>query len=189
MHNLHELLKIKEQNIPHTSTGLSWAKSVNGKPNFGGIYIFWWKGNAEDFLESIEYPQLHFHGPGGVPIPFTVDKTYLHTAGNGLLPLYIGKNAANIAKRIGLHLKLGTKRTVPSSKATGIAKRMTTSCQVRDRIDRLFPKHNDTRPIALNNLALSYTKIHGNNNFAKRFFLEDLAIGKLKPIFNVDSER
>jgi hypothetical protein len=66
---------------------------------------------------------------------------------------------------------------------------MTTSCQVRDRLDRLFPNVDDTRRIALNKLALSYVKVEGTNSFVERFFLEDLAVGMLRPIFNVDSER
>jgi len=103
--------------------------------------------------------------------------------------LYVGRNATDIAKRIGLHLKLGTDRTVSADAVNGIAKRMTTSCQVRDRIDRLFPNLKDTRPVALNNLSFSYTRIHGEENFVERFYLEDLAIGILRPIFNVDSER
>jgi hypothetical protein len=66
---------------------------------------------------------------------------------------------------------------------------MTTSCQVRDRLDRLFPHYHDTRPLALENLALSYLRLDGPGAFVERFFLEDLAVGMLRPIFNVDSER
>jgi hypothetical protein len=66
---------------------------------------------------------------------------------------------------------------------------MTTSCQVRDRLDRLFPDLPDTRSLALDNLALSYARIEGTGAFVERFFLEDLAVGMFRPIFNVDSER
>lgn len=41
----------------------------------------------------------------------------------------------------------------------------------------------------IENLALSYVRLDGNQNFYERFFLEDLAIGRLRPVFNVDSER
>ncbi len=66
---------------------------------------------------------------------------------------------------------------------------MTTSCQVRDRLDRLFPLYKDTRTIAHDNLALSYVQLDGPGAFVERFFLEDLAVGELRPIINLDSER
>lgn len=113
----------------------------------------------------------------------------MRLAENGLLPLYVGKNASNIAKRVGLHLKLKTPRTVEGKEVNAVCKRMTTSCQVRDRLDRLFPNLLDTHPLALANLALSYVKLQGEGAFVERFFLEDLAVGLLMPIFNVDSER
>jgi len=53
----------------------------------------------------------------------------------------------------------------------------------------LFPNLEDTRPLVLENLALSYVKLQGRGAFVERFFLEDLAVGLLRPIFNVDSER
>jgi len=99
--------------------------------------------------------------------------------------VYVGK-ASDLAKRIGLHLKLKTSRTVAPGAVNGVCERMTTSCQVRDRLDRLFPNLPDTRSLALDNLALSYARIEA---FVERFFLEDLAVGMLRPIFNVDSER
>ncbi len=184
-----ELLEIKEEEIPHRGSALDWHSSVCGRPSFGGVYAFWLKCSVEEFLSSIQNPDLHFHGPGGNELTLRIDESCLHIAKNGWLPLYVGKAATDIAKRIGLHLKLGTDRTVEANAVYGIAKRLTTSCQVRDRIDRLFPNFEDTRPVALNNLSLSYTRIHGGDNFVERFYLEDLAIGMLRPIFNVDSER
>ncbi|MCK4644818.1 MAG: hypothetical protein KAU46_01065 [Candidatus Aminicenantes bacterium] len=189
MKELAELLKIKEEPIPQSNNALNWKLSKNGRPSFGGVYVFWWRGTLDQFLSTIQNPEFHFRGPGGVQLTLKIDKGHLNIAPNDRLPLYVGKNASDFAKRIGLNLKLGTARTVDRALVNGIAKRMTTSCQVRDRLDRLFPNYEDTRTIATENLAISYKQIDGKDNFVERFYLEDLAIGILKPIFNVDSER
>lgn len=191
MYRLDALLNIKEEEIPHNNANricLDWKKAQNAKPSFGGVYVFWWKGSAQNFLSSVQNPKIHFVGPGEKILTLKIEESVISDSKNGMLPLYVGK-ASNIAKRIGQHLKLGTKRTVPSKAVSSTSKRMTTSCQVRDRLDRLFPDIDDTRHLALKKLALSYVEIDGVNNFLDRFFLEDLAIGVLRPIFNVDSER
>jgi hypothetical protein len=151
--------------------------------------VFWWREPVAQFFAALQNRVLHFHGPNGVPLAWEITLAQLHKAENGLLPLYVGKNASNIARRIGLHLKLKTPRTVAAALVNGVCERLTTSCQVRDRLDRLFPNIADTRPLALDNLALSYVRVDGNGGFVERFFLEDLAVGTLRPIFNVDSER
>ena len=189
MADISDLLTIRESPLPHRGTALDWGRATSGRPSFGGVYVFWWRSAAEEFFESLQNRFLHFHGPNGVALGWDVRCDSLHVAENGLLPLYVGKNASDIAKRVGLHLKLKTPRTVPGNAVTGVCKRMTTSCQVRDRLDRLFPDLQDTRPLALDNLALSYVKLQGDGAFVDRFFLEDLAVGILRPIFNVDSER
>lgn len=186
--SISELLTIRESPLPHRRTALDWSQSAYGRPSFGGVYVFWWRGNAQQFLDSIENRVLHFCGPNGVPLQWEITHHFLRDAENGLLPLYVGKAASDLAGRVGLHLKLKTPRTIPEA-VSGVCARMTTSCQVRDRLDRLFPNEADTRPRALNNLALSYVKIEGADAFVERFFLEDLAVGMLRPIFNVDSER
>jgi hypothetical protein len=151
--------------------------------------VFWWRETPEQFLQSLQNRHLHFHGPNGVTLDWEITLDSLRVAENGLLPLYVGKNASDIAKRVGLHLKLKTPRTVPPEAVNGFCERMTTSCQVRDRLDRLFPNIPDTRSLALNNLALSYVQLQGTGAFVERFYLEDLAVGVFRPIFNVDSER
>jgi hypothetical protein len=184
-----DLLTIKESPMPHRGTALNWSQAAHGRPEFGGVYVLWWRDSAEQFFSALQNRWLHFLGPHGVALAWEVKLEHLHTAENGLLPLYVGKNASHLGKRIGQHLKLKTPRTVPSAAASGICARMTTSCQVRDRLDRLFPNVSDTRPLALDNLALSYVRVDGADGFVERFFLEDLAIGLLRPVFNVDSER
>ncbi len=187
--DISDLLTIKESPLPHRDTALDWGKSTSGRPSFGGIYVFWWRSTAEQFFQSLENRSLHFHGPSGVALEWNIRLDSLRVADNGLLPLYVGKNASDIAKRVGLHLKLKTPRTVPGKAVNGVCERMTTSCQVRDRLDRLFPSLQDTRQLVLETLALSYAQLQGTGAFVDRFFLEDLAVGQLRPIFNVDSER
>jgi hypothetical protein len=186
---LKELLQIHEYPIPNRTDSLNWNKAANGKPAFGGIYAFWWKSSPRAFLQAMGNRTLHFHGPGGESLCWELRLRDLARATNGLIPLYVGKNSSDIARRVGLHLKLKTQRTVDAAAVGGICRRMTTSCQIRDRLDRLFPQFRDTRPVALQNLALSYVRIDGDQGFVRRFFYENLAIGELRPVFNVDSER
>ena len=132
---------------------------------------------------------MHYLGPNKVPLTWDITHEWLQVASNGLLPLYVGKTADDLAARIGKRLMLKTRRTVRREHTQAFSKRLNTSCQVRDRLDRLFPNVADTRELVLEHLALSYMPVGGHNGFVKRFFLEDLAIGLLRPIFNVDSER
>lgn len=155
-------------------------------PRYGGVYCFWWTRGAKDFVDSIQHDELHYAGPANVGNLVYRVRLEALLERNGRLPLYVGKAHRSIANRVGLHLKLSTNRTVPMGSVDGPAPRMTTSCQVRDRLDRLFPNERDTRPVALVHLQVSYVAVP---DFAERFFLEDLAIGVFRPIFNIDSER
>jgi len=193
-----EFTEIKVLEIPIRGAGnpeergaLQWTSEVP-KPNFGGVYAFWWKGTFQDFMKRIQEKELHFKGPveNGKPskLELNLENGFFGTAENGMTCLYVGKTHASIAKRVGLHLRLGVPRTLTKPEVEKDAPRSTTSCQVRDRLDRLFPYMDDTREL-VNELALSYIKLDGPDHFVERFFLEDLAIGHLRPIFNVDSER
>jgi hypothetical protein len=103
----------------------------------------------------------------------------------GRVPLYIGKSV-NIASRIGDHLLLQTRRAVALQKGAEKSKRRTSSCQIRDRLDRLFHNMEDPRDMILDNLSLSFIRV---DDWVTRFFLEDLAIGLYQPLFNLDCER
>lgn len=186
---LRELARIREHTIPNRRNRLDWSRATSGRPEFGGVYAFWWSGSPRSFLRAMGNRTLHFHGPGGAQLSWTLTLRDLKVGSNGLIPLYVGKNSSDIAWRIGLHLKLKTPRTIAAGAVGRVCRRMTTSCQVRDRLDRLFPQFPDTRPLTLQNLALSYVRLDGKRGFIRRFFLEDLAIGLLRPVFNVDSER
>jgi hypothetical protein len=105
------------------------------------------------------------------------------------IPLYVGKNAANISKRIGQHLRLKDKRMLPLGGDGRKHPPPTTSCQLRAGIEHMFRRAGDTRTLILENVGLSYVVLHGNNHAANRFYLEDLAIGLMRPPYNVDVER
>ncbi|MCH9003319.1 MAG: hypothetical protein IIC02_12160 [Planctomycetes bacterium] len=60
---------------------------------------------------------------------------------------------------------------------------------MRAGIDHLFPDRPDTREIVLQNVGLSYVELDGDKHAANRFYLEDMAIGRMRPPLNVDIER
>ena len=41
----------------------------------------------------------------------------------------------------------------------------------------------------LDNVGLSHVELHGDEHAANRFYLEDMAIGLMRPPLNVDIER
>jgi hypothetical protein len=47
----------------------------------------------------------------------------------------------------------------------------------------------DTRSLVLDNIGLSWVELDGDDHAANRFYLEDLAIGLMRPILNIDVER
>jgi len=67
--------------------------------------------------------------------------------------------------------------------------RPTSSCQLRAGVEHLFPRVKDTRKLTLENVGLSYVELSGDSNAVNRFYLEDLAIGLMRPPLNVDIER
>jgi hypothetical protein len=67
--------------------------------------------------------------------------------------------------------------------------RPTTSCQLRAGVEHLFPKEKNSRKLILECIGLSYVILHGDQNAANRFYLEDLSIGMMRPPLNIDIER
>lgn len=105
------------------------------------------------------------------------------------VPLYVGKTARDVSKRVGQHLMLGKQRILPMVKHRKKQQSPTTSCQLRVGIEHLFPVTADTRTLTLGNVGLSFVEFDGDERAANRFYLEDLAIGLMRPPFNVDVER
>jgi len=106
------------------------------------------------------------------------------------IPLYVGKTANSIATRVGQHLLLGSPEPLLSGRASGTRQRgPTTSCQLRAGIEHFFPQHLAPVDLILDNVGLSYVLLDGDEHPANRFYLEDLAIGLMRPPINVDIER
>jgi hypothetical protein len=159
-------------------------------PKSGGIYAFWWTGEREVLASERFNRRLHLHGPGGRTVALDVDDQWLGLETGLPVPLYIGKNAQSISSRVGQHLLLGTPhRVIPSKLGPQRHKPPTTSCQLRAGIEHFFPREPRPVDFILSNVGLSYVLLDGDRNAANRFYLEDLAIGLMRPPINVDIER
>ena len=158
-------------------------------PAHGGVYAFWWIGSVRLLQSRRCNRRLTLVGPGKRPVALEIDNEWLGLRTKLPIPLYVGKSAAHIGKRVGLHLMLSKKRILRPGRGSSKAKPPTTSCQLRAGIEHLFPDDQDTRTILLENVGLSFVDLHGDLNAANRFYLEDLAIGLMRPPLNVDVER
>ena len=175
------LLQVAASNHKRLKTG--------ALPHEGGVYAFWWTGSRHMLKSESCNRRLELHGPGGRPVQIEMDDEWLGLATGLPIPLYVGKNASSITKRIGQHLRLSYERMLPLNGGTGKQTRPTTSCQLRAGIEHLFPRERDTKTLILENVGLSYVVLDGDAHAANRFYLEDLAIGLMRPPFNVDVER
>lgn len=119
-----------------------------------------------------------------------VDEEWLGLDADLPVPLYVGKNAQSLSSRVGQHLLLGTPgRVIPRKLGTQRHKPPTTSCQLRSGIEHFFLRADDPIELVLSNVGLSYVILDGDLNGANRFYLEDLAVGLMRPPINVDIER
>jgi|GEM_PF-1180940 len=190
MQSLKELKNINLLDIVDYLSDGSYRLKPNIFPNSGAVYVFWWTGSINQFMSENVNRIIRFKGPNGrkVEIEFSdewIDQIHVE----GKIPLYVGKTADSLQKRLSLHLQLKTKRGLSiGEKALG-EERKTTSNQVRDRIERMFLDESDIRELMLHNIGLSYVLLNGDLESANRFYLEDKAIGELLPLFNIDIER
>jgi len=158
-------------------------------PPFGGVYCFWWTGDL-DLLRSPDCNRyIQLHGPAARPVTLHLDDEWLGIQTNLPIPLYVGKNADSISKRVSQHLRLKDDRITPRFEGFKKQLRPTTSCQARAGVEHLFPQLENTRDLVLDNLGLSWVELGGDEHAANRFYLEDLAVGLMRPILNVDIER
>jgi hypothetical protein len=119
-----------------------------------------------------------------------MDDAWLGLETNLPIPLYVGKTAGSLAKRVGQHLRLGSgDRMLALGEDPAKQDPPTTSCQLRAGVEHLFPQEKDSRTLILKNVGLSYVLLDGDAHAANRFYLEDLAIGLMRPPLNVDIER
>ena len=157
-------------------------------PHSGGVYAFWWTGPV-DVLKDGTVRSIVLHGPGGRKVPLEFDDEWLGLSTGLPVPLYAGKTASSVAKRIGQHLRLNHIRMLEPEEGAEKRKAPPTSCQLRAGIEHIFPHKRDTRTLILDNVGLSYVILDGDEHAAHRFYLENLAIGMMHPPFNVDIER
>lgn len=157
-------------------------KYTNTPDNEKGLYAFWLlnnNGDVQKFNRSLE-----IKGPSNKLFPFTwdwnVDEKYIL--------VYVGKTTT-FRSRLSQHLRLKTFNwVIPKNKTSPY--KPTTSCQLRAGIEHLLAAKDQSNNRGLDfikeRIRVSYIPLDGLGN---RFFAEDLAIGKGKPWFNVDSER
>ena len=114
-----------------------------------------------------------------------------------MLCLYVGKSNY-IVDRLNKHLYLSFKKHWYEDAADKFAANMihktNTVCQFRAGIEHLFKKETDFKleEVLRNHIGISVyhpDKESKDENMEERFYLEDLAIGYLRPWFNLDSER
>lgn len=102
------------------------------------------------------------------------------------IPLYVGKTT-KLKTRISQHLLLKfPSRVHGKPKNLKKVKPKTTSCQLRVGIEHIFPNEEKIIELMLENIGLSFIK---EKLVSERFYLENFAIGYLRPWFNLDSER
>jgi len=184
-----ELCRIRVPSLATACRSNGRALQPRALPDQGGVYAFWWTGPMDLLTSSQCNRLLELPGPGGRRVLLKLEDDWLGLSTGLPLPLYIGKNSGNISKRVGQHLRLADKRTLPLGQGTAKQPRPTTSCQLRAGVEHLFPGEQDTRSLILKNIGLSFVVLHGDDHAANRFYLEDMAVGLMRPPLNVDIER
>ena len=184
-----ELCRIKVNAFRSVVVGAGTRLRSGQLATVGGVYAFWWTGQLKLLRASSCNRHIELHGPGGKPVRLEIDDEWLGVAAGLPVPLYVGKNAGNLSKRVGQHLCLNTERLLDHGKGARKQSPPTTTCQLRAGVDHLFPSEKDTRSLLLDNIGFSFVPLDGNDYAASRFYLEDLAIGLMRPPFNIDVER
>jgi len=184
-----ELCRIKHDQLREIVASNLQQLAPRSLPTTGGVYAFWWTGRDSLLRSSSCNRSLELTGPGKRPVMLEIDDEWLGIEPGLPIPLYVGKTATGMNKRIGQHLRLKARRMLPILSGAKKPRLPTTSCQLRGGIERLFPREEDSRSMMLDNVGLSYVILDGDEHAANRFYLEDLAIGLMRPPLNVDIER
>jgi len=184
---LEELCRFNHEQLRSFTVGDGTRIRPGSLPHVGGIYAFWWTGSLA--MLKNRNRTLVLHGPGGRDVHIAIDNEWLGLSTGLPVALYVGKTADSISKRVGQHLRLSQARMLPVGGGAKKAPRPTTSCQLRAGVEHLFPNEPNTRDLILDNVGLSFVELNGDDHAANRFYLEDLAIGMMRPPLNVDVER
>ncbi len=184
-----QLCRIRHQNLRSIVTKRNEALAPRALPAHGGVYVFWWTGDISLLSAPSCNRDLVLVGPNSRSVHLKIDDEWLGLSTSQPIPLYVGKNADSIAFRVGKHLRLKDVRMLPLGGGPQKASPPTTSCQLRAGVEHLFPRCSDSRSLVLDNIGLSFVELDGDTHAGNRFYLEDLAIGLMRPPFNVDIER
>jgi hypothetical protein len=185
-----QLCRIQHRQLEQVVATSHKALKPTVLPHQGGVYAFWWTGSLALLRAEECNRRLLLRGPGRRVVALEINDEWLGLDTGLPVPLYVGKTAGSLAKRVGQHLRLGSgARMLPRGYDAFKQPAPTTSCQLRTGIEHLFPQQQDTRALILENVGLSYVLLDGDTHAANRFYLEDLAIGLVRPPLNVDIER
>lgn len=185
-----ELCRIKVQRLRDLVKPQSCRFQTDALPTSGGVYCFWWTGSRQKLREKACNREIELAGPGGRAVTLRFDDEWLGLSTDLPVPLYVGKTAYSLLKRVKQHLLLQRARVTAVSKGQKKKQaRPTTSCQARAGVEHLFPSLSDSRTLVLKEHGLSYVVLDGDEHAANRFYLEDLAIGLMRPALNIDIER
>jgi len=151
-----------------------------GLPAGGGVYSFLWKGDKRMWQQPSSRRTIRLSGPGGRAIAVTYDDDWLRLSSNAPIPLYVGKTT-DFRNRLSLHCCGKTTRVPPGRSFD----------QVRRNLESVFPPkiEPDGRRLVRENVGYRFVSLHGDEHVVNRFYLENLAIATLQPLFNVDTER
>lgn len=184
-----ELCRIRVKKLRDVTAVNGRAIRTGQLPSIGGVYCFWWTGDLQLLRAESCNRHIELYGPGGRPVVLHLDDEWLGMRTGLPIPLYVGKNADSIVKRVSQHLRLQADRVTALFEGYQKQARPTTSCQARAGVEHLFPQLANTRDLVLDNVGLSWVELYGDEHAASRFYLEDLAVGLMRPILNIDVER
>jgi hypothetical protein len=164
-----ELCRIKYQRLREVATATGDRLASGKLPSTGGVYVFWWTGDDTLLSSPNTNRYLELQGPAKRPVLLQVDDEWLGLSTKLPIPLYVGKNADSLVKRVRLHLLLARQRLLPLGGGASKAQRPTTTCQLRAGVEHFFPNEQDTRTLILDNIGLSFVALHGDAHAANRF--------------------
>jgi len=147
--------------------------------NKEGIYSFWYY-NSNDKIKELNR-NLIIEGPNKIKHKINWD----WNLEDEYICLYVGKTR-DFKKRISQQLLLKT-NNLKNINGNQLNKKIT-SCQLRSGFDYLY-SNKDNIYIKNELMEHIFLSLYHENDFVRRFYIEDYLIGKLRPWFNVDSER
>ena len=154
-------------------------------PKQPGVYAFWWMAPKAELMAANRHIVLK--GPNGRLVDVEY-RDWWHAE----IPypcLYIGKSM-NIRKRFSQHIKSRSPDRLHKAHQQNLkAKPHTSTCQLRQGIEHIFPTAQAPLDIIFKSVGFSYHTDFPENAIAERFFEEDRLIGTWRPWFNIDSER